>query len=156
MKMRLLVAFALLCGVAMAQTSKPAPAGPAKSETGKVAKKEEPAKIEGIVIPRANGKFLGLTLEGGSFKLSFYDQEKKLMPVDYPRALARWNPTYKVGSERMILNVSSDGKSLVGGRPVRPPHAFKLYLTLLTAASANEDGSTSEQAGESYAVDFHL
>jgi len=154
MKMRFLVALALLSAVAAAQTPKPAAPAPVKPEANKTAKKEAAPKIAGIVIARANGKFLGLTLEGGSFKLSFYDKDRKAVPADFPRALARWNPNYKQGSERMILNLSSDGQSLVGPRPVRPPHTFKLYLTLLAASPANEDGSGGEQAGESYVVDF--
>lgn len=154
MKMRFLVALALLSAVAAAQTPKPAAPTQTKADAGKPVKKEEAPKIAGIVIARANGKFLGLTLEGGSFKLSFYDKDHKATPADFPRALARWNPNYKQGSERMILNLSSDGKSLVGLRPVRPPYAFKLYLTLLTAAPASEDSAGSEQAGESYVVDF--
>jgi hypothetical protein len=151
MKTRLLLLLVLVFGSMSslpAQTAKPA--APAKVDPKK---KEEP-KIEGIVITRPNGALLGLTLEGGTFKLSFYDAKKKPVVADVTRAAARWNPNYKQGSERVILNLAGDGKSLVGSKPVRPPYAFKLYLTLLKAGpSAATEGS--EQAVESYTVDFH-
>jgi hypothetical protein len=148
MKTRLLLLVILALGFAQlpAQTAKPA--APGKAD----AKKAEP-KIDGIEILRPNGAFLGLTLDGGTFKLSFYDEKKKPVKPDITRAAARWNPNYKQGSERIILNLSADGKSLVGSKPVRPPYAFKLYLTLLkpSAGTASESG---EQASESYVVDF--
>ncbi|MBI5426415.1 MAG: hypothetical protein HZA32_20250 [Opitutae bacterium] len=148
MKMRLvlLVILAFGFGQLVAQTPKPS------SATKTEAKKEEP-KIAGITIARPNGNFLGLTLEGGTFKLSFYDKDKKPMAADVARAAARWNPNYKQGSERIILNGSSGGKALVGSKPVRPPYAFKLFLTLLKG-DASTDGSESEQAVENYTVDF--
>lgn len=159
MKTRLLplVLLAFGCLPLAAQTVKPAPPSPvapakAKPEAKKADEKKEAPKIEGIVIERPGGGLLGLKLEGGTFKLSFYDKDRKPVPVDFPRAAARWNPNYKQGSERMILNPAGDGKSLVGGRPVRPPHTFKLYLTLLTAAG--DEGAATERAGESYVVDF--
>ena len=160
MKTRLLSLVLLSLGFLplVAQTAKPAPSAPvkAKAEAKKTdAKKEEP-KIEGIVLTRPGGGFLGLKLEGGTFKLSFYDMDKKAAPADYPRALARWNPNYKLGSERVMLNQSADGKSLLGGKPVRPPYAFKLYLTLLRAEAATEvDTAAPEPNTEAYVVDFH-
>lgn len=145
----LLVVLVLGLGQLSAQTPKP---GSATKTTTKAEEKKE-AKIEGIVIARPNGSFLGLTLDNGTFKLSFYDKNKKPVSVDITRAAARWNPNYKQGSERIILNVAGDGKALVGSKPVRPPYAFKLFLTLLKNDAAG-DGSAPEQAVESYTVDF--
>lgn len=152
--MRSLVLLAVFSASALAQTTPTAPAK-AKPETAKTAKKEEAPKIEGIVLTRANGGFLGLKLEGGTFKLSFYDKDRKALPADYPRALARWNPNYKAGSERVMLNQAADGNSLVGNKPVRPPYAFKLYLTLLRGEAAAEGDATAPAPNtESYVVDF--
>lgn len=129
------------------------PAVPKSKDAAKKEKeKEKELKIEGIVINRANGTYLGLKLEGGTYKLSFYDAKKKPVAPDVLRAAARWNPNYKLGSERMILNAGSDGKSLVGSKPVRPPYAFKLYLTLLKG-DAQGDGE-GEQAVETFVIDF--
>lgn len=149
MKTRLLLLVILALGFVQlsAQTAKPATPGKAD------AKKEAEPKIAGITITRSNGTFLGLALEGGSFKLSFYDAKKKPTVPDVTRAAARWNPNYKTGRERIILNLSGDGKALVGSKTVRPPYAFKLYLTLL-APTSTPGSEGAEQATESYVVDF--
>lgn len=149
MKTRLLAIVILALGFVPLSAQTAQPAAPGKAD----AKKAAEPKIEGITIARSNGTFLGLALEGGTFKLSFYDDKKKPVKPDVTRAAARWNPNYKQGSERIILNLSGDGKALVGNKPVRPPFAFKLYLTLLAPAST--PGSESgEQATESFVVDF--
>lgn len=149
MKTRLALFLVLLSGGVALQAQIPKPAAPARNDAAKTdAKKAEP-KIEGISIARGNGRFLGLKLEGGTFKLSFYDEKKQPVTADVTRAAARWNPNYKQGSERIILNLAADGKSLLGGKPVRPPYVFKLYLTLLKG-----EGAEGEQAVESYTVDF--
>lgn len=146
-RLLLLVMFALGFAQLPAQTTKPATPGKADANN------EAEPKIEGITIARPNGTYLGIALENGTFKLSFYDQKKKPARPDVPRAAARWNPNYKTGSERIILNPSADGKALVGHKPVRPPYAFKLYLTLL-APAATPGSEGGEQATESYVVDF--
>ena len=151
MKTRLVLFGILALGFVSLSAQPAKPAAPTKAEK----KEEAEPKIAGIAIQRPNGAFLGLSLENGTFKLSFYDRKKKPALPDLRRAAARWNPNYKQGSERMILNPSADGKSLIGNKPVRPPHAFKLYLTLLTAAPVS-GGDGAEQASESYVVDFHL
>jgi hypothetical protein len=142
----LLGAFA---GVALmtAQTT-PAPDAAAKpAPTAKPVEKEEPP-IPGIVIARTsgNGNQLGLTIANGTFKLSFYDKKRKVIPVDVTRAMARWNPNYKAMHEQTILNPIDDGKALGGGKPVLPPYTFIVHLTLLKG-----DGD-SETAVETYTV----
>ena len=61
-------------GVRPGATPKPpaVPAAPAAQEK----KPQEEPKIAGLVIPRAKGGFLGLTLENSNFKLAFYDGKK--------------------------------------------------------------------------------
>lgn len=164
---RLVLAFASLAvGVARAQTPTPAPvpgktapaaksvppaksAPAAKAPAAKTVKKEEPPpKIEGITIPRGKN-FLGIQIVNGTFKLSFYDEKKKPIPADVPRAVLRWDPKYKVGKERLLLSPGEDGKSLTSPKNIRPPHNFKLYITLLKEASEAED-----PAGETFVIDF--
>lgn len=149
MKTRLLLLVFLVLGGAQLPALTAQSSAPAKAD----AKKEAAPKIDGITIARPNGQFLGIALEGGTFKLSFYDEKKKPVPPDVTRAAARWNPNYKQGSERIILNLSADGKALVGAKPVRPPYAFKLFLTLLKAAP-EAGGEGAEQAAETHVVDF--
>ncbi len=109
---------------------------------------EEMGKIEGMVIARPNGHFLGLTVEGGQWKLAFYNEKKKPEPVDVTRAAARWVIPLKGDNERTVLNPGSDGQSLVGSRFVRPPYNFKLFLTLIKG-----EGEAAE-AVENYSVDY--
>jgi len=120
------------------------------SDAKKAAPKAETApapKIPGLVLNRPGGGFLGLTIENGSFKLSFYDAKKKPVHVDVERAAARWPVQYKPGDERTVLLPTSDGNALLGSRFVRPPYAFKLYLSLFAAGN--------DSAVESYVIDYH-
>jgi hypothetical protein len=130
-----------------------APAPTAKSAAAKsktpAKKKEEEPKIPGITVPRANGTFLGLEVEGGKFKLSFYDAKKKPMTPDVSRAAARW-PNKRSATPnqyRTVLNPA--GNALVGSQFVFPPYAFNVYLTLLQG-----DGDQA-QAVENYVVPYH-
>jgi hypothetical protein len=106
---------------------------------------EEEPKIPGQVLARANGTFLGLELEQGKFKLSFYDAKKKPMNVDVARAVGRWPNVHGPGSNRTVLNPNSEGNALVGAQFVRGPYVFNLILVLI-----KEDGETAE----SYSVPF--
>ena len=109
-----------------AQTStKPVKPAPAPAE--------EPATIPGIELPRKKGGFLGLTVEGPSLVLKFYDKDKKPAAPDVARASARWNPVNKTGEVRAVLNPGADAKFLVSPSVVQPPLVFKVYLTLLDA-----------------------
>jgi hypothetical protein len=122
-----------------------------KSKTGKTAdkaaakKEEPPAKIEGMEIPRSSKGILGLQVVDGNFKLSFYSAEKKPEPPNVVRAVLRWTPNYKPGTEIYVLG-PGDGKSLTVAKTVRPPYNFKLFLSLFV------DGK--DDPVESYVVDF--
>ncbi len=151
MKSRLLLVFALALSVPLlfADTpAKSAPTTPAKADVKKAdaKKKDAPAKIDGLVIARTDGSFLGLTLVEGKFKLSFYDKDKKLTKPDVLRAAARWPNPHGPGNNRTVLNLSSDGKYLIAPEFVRGPYSFKLFLTLIKS----ENGEQTE----TYTVDF--
>lgn len=103
-------------------------------------------RIEGVVIPRADGSFLGLTLQDGRFRLAFYDRDKRPRPADVPRAVARWPNVHGPGQNRTVLNPAGDGSYLLGAKPVRPPLTFRLILTLVPGREGDE--------GETYTVDF--
>jgi len=144
---------ALLFGAALplaAQT--PPPGGAQKPGAGKSTAAPAPAKeaeptIKGYVLNRPKGGFLGLTLEGNNFKLAFYDAKKKPAKVDVARATARWPVHYMPHDEFTVLTPGGDGTALVSPKYVRPPYAFKLYLSLFKEGSEN--------AVESYVIDFH-
>ena len=147
----LLVALAMGVALPLAAQSTPPAAGPTPG-AGKTAatpapKKEAEATIKGIQLTRPKGGFLGLTLEGNNFKLSFYDAKKKPAKVDVARATARWPVHYMPHDEFAVLSPSGDGTALTSPKYVRPPYAFKLYISLF------KEGS--ESAVESYIIDFH-
>lgn len=150
--MKTLVAcLALLVAVPFAHAQATKPSGPGKSAPA--AKKADPkeeaeGKIAGLVLTRPNGHFLGLTLQDGKYKLSFYDQKKKPEKVDVTRATARWPNLHGPGDNRAVLNPAGDGTYLLGTQFVRGPYAFKLFLTLLRGEGENA------QSVETYTVDF--
>jgi len=144
---------AALCALALAFTmSAQAPAKKAPAEDKSAKKEEPPPKIEGFEISRGEAGYMGLEVVDGNFKLSFYDAKKKPVKTDMVRAALRWNPKYQKNDERVILERSGDGKSLTSPRAIRPPHAFKLYITLFKEPAPGAE----PEAAENYVVDFAL
>ncbi|AOS44656.1 hypothetical protein Verru16b_01723 [Lacunisphaera limnophila] len=131
-----------------AQAVKPSLPGKAAPAGKKAATEEKVEEIKGLVLTRPNGHFLGLTLQDGKFKLSFYNEKKKPEKVDVTRATARWPNMHGPGDNRTILNPAGDGTYLMGTQFVRAPYTFKLFLTLL-------QGEGEEvKSVESHTVDF--
>ena len=140
-----LLAAVIAVGALQAQT-RPAPKPGAPKQDTK--KEDEMGVIEGMTLARPNGHFLGLKLEGGKYKLTFYDKKKKPEKVDVTRATARWPNMHGPGDNRTVLNPAGDGTYLMGAQFVRGPYAFKLFITLLR-------GEGNEAVGvETYTVDF--
>ena len=108
---------------------------------------EEPRKIPGLVINRANSGFLGLEIEDNHFKLSFYDAKKKPVSADVARATMRWPVKYQPDDERTVLTPTTDGQVLTSLRFVRPPHVFKVFISLFAEGT--------EDPVETYVVDYH-
>ena len=132
-------------------TAKAAPGAAAKGATAKGAadkagkKEEPPPKIEGMEIARGAKGFLGLQIVDGNFKLSFFDPKKKAIASDVVRAVLRWTPNYKPGTEIYILG-PGDGKSLTVAKTVRPPYTIKLFMSLFVEGN--------DEPVESYVLDF--
>jgi hypothetical protein len=135
---------------------KPAKAEKAKTTTkakdAKIEKAEKPKEVEptipGTTIPRAKGGYLGLTIEDGLFRLAFYDEKKKAVDADADQAVMRWLVKYQKSDERTSLTRTSDGKALGGGKIVRPPYFFKLFITLFRGEGE------AMQTDENYVIDF--
>lgn len=142
----LLLCSLVLVGTLRAQSPAAKKAAP---KTAEPAKKEEPAMIEGMVVSRGALGFMGVQIVNSTFKISFYDTKKKPAKADVVRAVLRWDPKYKVGQERVLLNLGEDGKSLASPKNIRPPYLFKLFITLLKDAAEGE-----EAAGETHVIDF--
>jgi len=151
MKFIALLACLLFAASLSAAPSRPAKTTPsakdAKTDKADKSKEEEP-KIPGTTIPRAKGGYLGLTIEDGQFKLAFYDEKKKAVDADADQAVMRWLVKYQKSDERTSLTRTSDGKALGGGKNVRQPHAFKVFITLFKGEGENL------QTDENYVIDF--
>ena len=88
---------------------------------------------------------MSLAIEKGVFHLRFYNAERTLLPAPAIRATARWNPPLKTGFSRSVLLPADEGMALVGNTFVKPPHQFRVYLTLI---------GSNEQVLGSYTVDY--
>lgn len=127
----------------------PPAASVAPSTPAKPAPKQEESigHIDGMEIARPGGGFLGLRLVNNNFVLTFYDAKKHKITPNVARAAARWPVHYQPAPERAVLNPGFDAASLTSPKIVRPPHDFKLYLSLFVEGS--------DDAVESYVLDFH-
>ena len=127
----------------------PAAGTKAADKAGKEKKEEPPPKIEGMEIARGGDKgFLGVQIVNATFKINFYDAKKKPMAPDVARAALRWDPKYKIGEERVILNPAE--KALTSPRNIRPPYNFKLFITFFKEPAEGADAVVSEN----YTIDF--
>lgn len=123
-----------------AKAAAPAATGAKKDDKKKEQEKE--GKIEGMTINRPNGTFLGLLLQDGKYKLTFYDKKKKPMKVDVLRGIARWPNPHGPGNNQTVLNPAGDGTFLMGSHFVRGPHAFNLTIILVKSEGENAETET--------------
>ncbi len=100
--------------------------------------------LPGVSIPYEGG-WMSLAVEKGVFHLRFYDAAREPLPAPAIRATARWNPPMKTGFSRSVLLPADEGRALVGNTFVKPPHTFRVYLTLIGA---------NDQVLGSYTIDF--
>lgn len=108
---------------------------------------EPEGTISGTAIARANGGWLGLEMRDHTFRLTFYDANKKPVPADATSAVLRWPVRYQPNDERTLLTPTDDPSVLASSYWVKGPLAFKLHITLLTEAKSDSP--------ESYVIDYH-
>ena len=87
-----------------------------------------------------------MEVANNNFVLSFYNAKKKKIAPDVTRAAMRWPVKYQPNDERTVLNPAADGTSLSSGKTVRPPHLFKVFISLFV--------DDKEAPVESYTVDY--
>lgn len=107
------------------------PTAPTKKDDGKKKKADEIGKIEGMEIARGTG-FLGVQIANGVFKLTAYDGKKKPVAADFTRVGLRWNPQNVKGPEHAMLFPSGGLGVFSSDKIVKPPHQFRLFITLIT------------------------
>lgn len=124
---------------ATAKVSAPPPPPPAADR-----RPADDVPLPGVSIPYEGG-WISLAIENGVFHLRFYNAERALLPAPAIRATARWNPPLKTGFSRSVLLPADEGRALVGNTFVKPPHQFRVYLTLI---------GPNEQVLGSYTLDY--
>ncbi len=103
-----------------------------------------PAEITGIVVARSGGGFLGISADGAVLRVAFYDQDKRPIPADVVRVVARWNDGR---ARRAVLAAESAG--VYASAPVLSP-PFK-YMGVVVLVRGDESAAT-----ESYPLNFNL
>ncbi len=103
----------------------------------------EPSEITGLVVARTGGGFLGLSVEGASLRVTFYDKERKKEPADVLRVVARWHD----GKPRRAVLRADAPDSFISPPVLSPP--FKFMGVVVLVRGENEEA-------ESYPVNFNL
>jgi hypothetical protein len=140
------LSLALLTGLAPAGVLAQAANAPASAAV------EESPKIEGQAIARAGGGWLGLKVEGGTFRLRFYDADKKPVAPDAARAVLRWKSNRRIAREVAILTPAGEPNLMTSEKSVPPPYNFRLTIVLMREGAG--DSEAEEASAEAIAVDF--
>jgi hypothetical protein len=102
----------------------------ARAESGDL-QKTLPAS--GVNLARAGGGWINVVVENSQLRVSFFDEEKQPAPLAFSRAAARIAYTSR-DDVRVVLN--PEKLTLVSPRVVRPPHVFRVYLSLFADGTA--------------------
>jgi hypothetical protein len=140
----LALGFSLATSVATA-APKPASVPAAKPAAQPAAEdKLDEKNLVGILIPRNNGGFTNLKIDGGKFTMTFFDANKKAIAPDVTHATVKYR---KGKSNHRHLLVAVGGKSLQAPTPVDRPYIVNgMHVVLF---DDNED-----TAAEAYTVNF--
>lgn len=126
-----------LTASATALAADPAQKGPVptKADSSVKTKADELPK-SGVNIARKKGGWVNVEGSGARVVVKFFDAEKKPVPPDVERGLARFNYTAK-NDVRAPLH--REGDTLVTTSTVRPPHVFRVFLTLLAPSASDAE-----------------
>lgn len=105
--------------------------------------KEEMGVVKGFEIARADGRFLGVTTDGVSLVVTFYDKKKKPMKADAVRVNARWTDRIK---QRSAVLLPADESSFRSPPVLKPPYRYVAFIVLIGA---------DEKEMESYSLNLN-
>lgn len=108
---------------------------PTKADRSVKTKADELPK-SGVNIARKKGGWVNVEGSGARVVVKFFDAEKKPVPPDVERGLARFNYTAK-NDVRAPLH--REGDTLVTPGIVRAPHVFRVILTLLASGATDAE-----------------
>lgn len=129
-----LVALSATAASGAAHGDQPTPPAPS-AIVAQADKAAEEVQLDGVVLPRADGGFLQVKMEGMNLVLRTYDAKKKAVPVDVDRATVRLIFAARA-QEQYTLARSADGMALTVGRPIRAPHVFRANIALFRGDSS--------------------
>lgn len=111
----------------------------AMNPVGKPAAKPELPKT-GVNLARSSGGWLNVRVEDHRFFVNFYDTDKKPVAPNTSGGLIRFVYVVKAPSHqwRVALNPSDGKLGLVSPQRVKPPHVFRVYMTLYREGSEEE------------------
>lgn len=131
------------------RSSAPGQPAAAKKDDKGAKQKGPPSEVKGFELARSGHGYLGLQVVDNTFRVTFYDKDKKPTPPDVSSIALRWPVQYQPNPERTVLTPAGDGSYMTSEKTVRPPFHFRLYVTLLKT-----DDSGRDQVVESYVVEF--
>ncbi len=129
MKTLLKVLLMVLLAVTVTAVDKPSPSPAPKPP---VKKKVYELPKTGLNLPRPAGGWINAEVVGIRLVVKFFDKEKKPMPPDAERGVARFNYAAKNDKKAVLV---LEGDALVTPATVRPPHNFQVILNLLAAGA---------------------
>lgn len=88
-------------------------------------------------LERQSGGWINFSISGARAVVRFFDPKKKPTAPDVSRGLAIFRYASKANWERTAFHVEQD--ALVSPSNVRPPHNFRVHLTLLGAEDLQKD-----------------
>lgn len=91
-------------------------------------------------IERQSGGWINFSMSGARAVVKFFDTEKKEVLPDTPRGLAIFRYASKSDSERTTFHVEDN--ALHSPSNVRPPHRFRVTLTLLGTEEERREPET--------------
>jgi hypothetical protein len=147
-----LVAAALSCAFSTALIAadyagpKPAAGKGAATSTATKTEPEAEAKIEGFVIARNGGGFMGVVTQGATLTVTFYDaKKKKAAPEGVARVAVRWHDT----KPRRAVLMPNGEATFISPTIFRPPYRYNATLVVVGAAAAAGAGaSDNDEAPE--------
>lgn len=99
------------------------------AEPGKPVALEPELPKTGVNLPRDDGGWINVAVDGSSFVVSFFDDQKAPVAANVQHGLVRYSYAAK-SKDRTVLTRSADGRTLISPTNVKPPLVFRVHIAL--------------------------